>query len=66
MIFHGMLNFYDKGRAHTQHEKPICYGIPDVQNELLILYEKNIYKMKFYFVRLLVQSVIRFTEPHTK
>ena len=66
MISHGMLNLYANGRAYKKNEKPILYGIPDVQNELLILYEIYIYKMKFHFVRLLVRIVICFTEPHTK
>ena len=69
MILHRTLNLYANGRAHrhTQNEKPIFCGIPDMQNEFLILYEKNIYyKIKFHVVCLLVRTVTRFTEPHTK
>jgi len=53
-----MLNLDSNGRAHThkQNEKPILYGIPDVQNEFLILYEKYIYKMKFHFVHFILYA----------
>ena len=58
--FAWMLNLDSNSRAHThkQNEKSVLYGIRDVQNEFLILYEKIYIRNKFHFVHILVRIMI--------